>query len=79
MVIAGPPVTLLQTLSFTNFALAVFNMVPVPPLDGGNVLGGLLPLSWRSRYNRHVPYGMFLILGLMTRMGVALLAAPTEE
>jgi Zn-dependent protease len=47
---------------FLNILLALFNLLPVPPLDGGNVIGGLLPEHVASAYDRLVrPWG-FLIL-----------------
>lgn len=58
---------------FLNVLLALFNLIPVPPLDGGNVIGGLLPERMAVAYDRLVrPWG-FLILyavllsGLFTR------------
>jgi len=61
---------LLATFGFAllqlNLLLAVFNMLPIPPLDGGNVLAGLLPETLAVTYDRLVrPYGFVILLLLM--------------
>ncbi len=61
----APVILFLKIAVYLNVLLAVFNMVPVPPLDGGNVVAGLLRGPVAEMYDRLRPYGFMILYGLM--------------
>ncbi|WP_246099428.1 site-2 protease family protein [Methylibium rhizosphaerae] len=48
-----------------NLVMFAFNLVPVPPLDGGRILVGLLPVRLALPVARLEPYGFFIVMGLV--------------
>jgi len=87
--VVEPVVLMLAFSVYINLLLAIFNMIPVPPLDGGRVLVGLLPLRQAVAWSRIEPYGMMIIIVLVfftnmfsyivspvLTLGVQLLAGP---
>lgn len=48
-----------------NLILMIFNLLPIPPLDGARIISGLLPNNLSYYYNRLEEYGLYVILGLL--------------
>ncbi len=67
----GPPTlgrflyTMFETGIFINVVLALFNLLPLPPLDGSWILSRFLPPEARARYENLRRYGMFIVVGFL--------------
>ena len=58
-------VSMVDRLATVNIFLAVFNMLPVPPLDGGTVLAGVLPERVAVAFDNLRPYGFIILYALV--------------
>lgn len=56
--------------AIVNLLLGVFNLLPVPPLDGSALLERLLPTEWLPAWYRFRPYGLLVIFGLVFFTGI---------
>jgi Zn-dependent protease len=65
LAVTRPLSQILRMFVYLNVLLAVFNMIPVPPLDGGNVLLGVLPPGPARVMEQLRPYGFVILYALM--------------
>lgn len=56
---------LLATLCMVNVYLGLFNLIPIPPLDGSRVAIGLMPDEWVAPYLRLERFGFLILFGLL--------------
>jgi Zn-dependent protease len=59
-----------------NVGLAIFNIIPIPPLDGSKVVAGLLPPHLYEQYSKIEPYGFLILLLLIVSGAVNIIIAP---
>lgn len=71
--------SILMMAVLVNVLLAVFNLIPVPPLDGGNVLAGVVPEPVARAIDRLRPYGFLILYALMFTGILADITLPIRE
>jgi Zn-dependent protease len=71
-----PLIMLVAYLVQINVMLAIFNLIPIPPLDGGHILQGLLPPRYAMEYSKIEPYGFIILLVLVFSGALGFLISP---
>ena len=74
--VSVPIAAILSQAMRLNVLLAVFNMMPIPPLDGGNVIAGLLPPRLSISFNQLRPYGFLVLYALILTGGFESIVIP---
>lgn len=68
--------TFFKYLAVINLGLGLFNLIPIPPLDGSKILGAFLPNSWYYQYMKYQKYGplflliLILIVNILSYLGM---------
>ena len=78
----GGAAALFQTTIIMNIALAIFNMLPIPPLDGSRVVDGLMPARWErvwEKYSQYGPWLLFVIIAAPRALDFSILGWPMEQ
>ena len=76
---SAPLALLLSQAVRLNVLLAVFNMLPIPPLDGGNVVSGLLPRPMARTFDLVKPYGFLVLYALILTDKLWVLIGPPSN
>lgn len=61
---------------FVNLVLMAINLMPVPPLDGGRILTGVLPMRLARVFAQIEPFGMFILIALLITGALGMILAP---
>ena len=59
-----------------NLVIMALNLLPIPPLDGGRIVTGLLPRNLSNAYSRIEPFGLFIIVGLLVTGALGVVLQP---
>ncbi len=62
---ARPLFSFLLMCIYLNLLLGIFNLIPIPPLDGSRILTGILPMRQAIAFSRIEPYGFFILFALL--------------
>lgn len=68
-------------MSYYNALLCIFNLIPIPPLDGSRIVSLLLPAKWYFKvmqYERYIMIGFLVLMFMLSRMGISLIGYPAE-
>ena len=72
--LTGDALTIVYWAIIINVSLGVFNLLPIPPLDGSRIIGGLMPRATYAQWAALDQYGMYAVFGL-----VILFRGPTSS